>query len=76
VLGEGSLLLLLGRNMVEEYLVVRHRQFLGLSRMMGQLLKIEDDRLLHLLLGGLFGELGSVRMTWLLGNALTNKERF
>ena len=63
VLAEGSLLSSLGRNMVGEYLVRHHRQFLGLSKMMGLLLKMEDDRLLHWLPGGLFGGLGIVRMT-------------
>ena len=74
VLAEGSLLLLLGQNMVGEYLVGRHR-FLGLLKMMGLLLKMEDDRLLHWLPGELFGGLGIDRMTWLLGSALGQRER-
>jgi hypothetical protein len=63
VLGEEPLLMLLGRNMVGEYLVGRHRGSLGLSKTMGQVLKMEDDRLQHLLLGGLFRGLGIDRMT-------------
>lgn len=63
VLGEGPLLMLLGRNMVGEYLVGRHRGALGLSKMMGLLLKMEDDRLQHWLPGGLSVGLRIARMT-------------
>jgi hypothetical protein len=63
VLGEGPLLMLLGRNMVGEYLVGRHRGSRGLSKMMGLLLKMVDDRQLHWLPGELFGGLAIDRMT-------------
>ena len=69
VLDEGPLLMLLGQNMVGEYLVCRHRGSLGLSKMMGLFLKTEDDKLLHSLRGELFGVFWIGRKTWPLENA-------
>ena len=69
VLAEGPLLMLLGQNMVGEYLVGRHREVLGLSKMMGLPLKMEDDRLQHWFPVELFEGLGFDRMPLLLGSA-------
>jgi hypothetical protein len=75
VLGEGPLLMLLDQNMVGEYLVGRHRQVLGLSKMMGLPLKMEDDRLQHWFPAELFEGLGIDRMPLLLGSARRHAER-